>query len=57
MKKMLAGLFNDILGIAGFGALCYGLYLVDPSLCFIIGGALVLIYAIKASRTRITDGG
>lgn len=37
----------DVLGIAGFAALCWGLWQVWPPLAWIIGGAIVMYFAVR----------
>jgi hypothetical protein len=34
---------TSVLQIAGFGVLCYGLYLYDPRLSYTVGGIIILI--------------
>lgn len=41
----------DIFGLLGFAAFIYGLWLVYPPAAWILGGLLVLGYALRASRS------
>lgn len=42
----------DILGLAGYGALCYGLFLrFGPADALISGGAMLLLLALLAARS------
>lgn len=47
----------DILGLLGFAALMYGLWLIWHPLPWCVGGLLALGFALKASRsTPAPDG-
>lgn len=41
----------DILGLVGFSAFIYGLWLMWHPLAWAVGGLLLLGYALRASRT------
>lgn len=43
----------DILGLIGLSMLAYGLYLVSPVHMFLVMGALLVVFALLASRGTI----
>lgn len=46
----------DILGLLGFAAFIYGLWAVYHPLAWIVGGLLLLGYALRATRAETPPG-
>ena len=47
----------DILGLLGFAAFLYGLWLMWHPLAWTVGGLLALGFALRASRGQSASGG
>lgn len=43
---------SDVVLLAGFGALCYGLWLAWRPSAFIVGGVLLIVFGIVNERGR-----
>lgn len=48
-------LVNDLLAVAGFASLTYGLYLIDLSLALCASGSMLTILALCMSRKAGND--
>lgn len=53
---MRQGIVDGIIGLLGFAAFIYGLWLIWQPLAWTVGGLLLLGYALKASRARAASG-
>lgn len=56
IRKLLPIVARDAAGLAGAGLIAYGAWLVYAPMGYIVGGTLLLMGALGASRSRAIGG-